>query len=275
MRLCALGLVVGLATVPTMIGAEIERRHAPTIGIDGVVNAASFRAAPENFIVPNGLFSIFGEDLALRTREVRPGDLDQGRLPTSLGGVRVSVAGQPAPLYFVSPGQINAQSPTALPPGETVVQIVREGLASNPVQVKVRSSDPGLFTFLGHPVVTHVDFTLVGRGEVGNSRPTHPGQYIVIFGTGLGLTLPPVLAGQLPNFAAQIMNPIRVWVGDRELVGGFIQYAGQAPRLAGVYQINLLLPDDTPLGDPAIVIEMAGIRSQPGLTIAVDPTAPQ
>jgi len=61
MRLCALGLAVGLATAPTMIGAEIERRHAPTIGIDGVVNAASFRAAPDNFLVPNGIFSIFGE----------------------------------------------------------------------------------------------------------------------------------------------------------------------------------------------------------------------
>ena len=271
MRLCALGLAAGLATAPTMFGAEIERRHAPTIGIDGVVNAASFRAAPDNFLVPNGIFSIFGEDLSLRTREVRPGDLDRGRLPTSLGGVSVSVGGQLAPLYFVSPGQINAQTPSLLPPEETVVQIVREGLASNAVRVKVRTLDPGLFTFLGRPVATHIDFTLIGRGEVEGSTPAHPGQYIVIFGTGLGLTLPPVLAGQLPNFAAQVMNPIRVWVGDRELVGGFIQYAGQAPRLAGVYQINLLLPDDIPLGDPEVVVEMAGIRSQPGLTIAVGP----
>ena len=224
MRLCALGLAVGLATVPTMIGAEIERRHAPTIGIDGVVNAASFRAAPDNFLVPNGIFSIFGEDLSLRTREVRTGDLDRGRLPTSLGGVSVSVGGQLAPLYFVSPGQINAQAPSSLPlpPEETVVvQIVREGLASNAVRVKVRTLDPGLFTFLGRPVATHIDFTLIGRGEVEGSTPAHPGQYIVIFGTGLGLTLPPVLAGQLPNFAAQVMNPIRVWLGDRELVGSF------------------------------------------------------
>ena len=263
MRLCALGL----ATATTTIG----RRHAPTIGIDGVVNAASFRAAPENFLVPNGLFSIFGEDLSLRTRELRPGDLDQGRLPISLGGVRVSVTGQPAPLYFVSPGQINAQSPSALPSGETVVRIVREGLASNAVRVKVRNSDPGLCTYLGRPVATHVDFTLVGRGEVGASTSTHLGRYIVISRTGLGLTLPPVLAGQLPHFAAQVMNPLRGWVGDRELAGGFIQYAGRAPRLAGVYQINLLLPDDTPPGDPEIVIEMDGIRSQPGLTIAADP----
>ena len=271
MRFRALGPALWLAMVPALPGAEIERRHAPTFGIEGVVNAASFRAAPDNFLVPNGIFSVFGEDLSLRTREVRSSDLEQGRLPTSLGGVSVSVAGLRAPLYFVSPGQINAQTPSLLPPDEATVQIVREGLASNEVRVKVRAFDPGLFTYLGRPVATHPDFTLVGRGEAGGSTPAHPGNYIVVFGTGLGPTLPPVIAGQLPNFAARVMNPVRVWVGDRELVGGFIQYAGQAPGLAGVYQLNLLLPDDIPTGDPEIVIEMAGIRSQPGLAIAVDP----
>ena len=271
MRLCALGPALCLATAPTLFGAEIERRHAPAIGIDGVVNAASFRAAPDNFIVPNGVISIFGEDLSLRTREVRPSDLDRGRLPTSLGGVSVSVGGLLAHLYFVSPGQINAQAPSFLPPEEASVRIVREGLASNEVRVKVRDVDPGLFTFLERPVATHLDFTLVGRGEVPGSTPAHAGEFIGLFGTGLGPTLPPVLAGQLPNFAAQVLNPLQVLLGDRPVPPEFVWYAGQAPGLAGVYQINLLLPEDTPIGDPDIVLEMAGVRSQTGLTIAVDP----
>jgi uncharacterized protein (TIGR03437 family) len=30
-------------------------------------------------------------------------------LPTSLGGVTVNINGTPAPIYFVSPGQLNVQ----------------------------------------------------------------------------------------------------------------------------------------------------------------------
>ena len=46
---------------------------------------------------------------------------------------------------------------------------------------------------------------------------------------------------------------------------------GQAPGFAGLYQINVLLPDDTPPGEVEVMIEVDGVVSQPGLTIAVDP----
>lgn len=270
MRVWALGPALWLATVSTVFGAEIERRYAPTIGEGGVVNAASFRPAPENLVVPNGIISIFGIDLALRTKTVGMGDLQQGRLPLSLGGVTVDVGGIPAPLYFVSPGQINVQAPSTLPPNQVTVRVFRESLLSNEVTVKVAKLDPGLFMFVGRPIITHLDYKLVGRGEFEGSTPAHPGEYVVLFATGMGLTLPPVLAGQLPMFAAQTLAPVRVWVGERLLEGAAsIQYSGQAPGLAGVYQINLLLPLDVPLGDPEIIVDT---RTQPGLTIAIDPT---
>jgi uncharacterized protein (TIGR03437 family) len=266
MRVWALGPALWLATVSTVFGAEIERRYAPTIGEGGVVNAASFRPAPENLVVPNGIISIFGIDLALRTKTVGMGDLQQGRLPLSLGGVTVDVGGIPAPLYFVSPGQINVQAPSTLPPNQVTVRVFRESLLSNEVTVKVAKLDPGLFMFVGRPIITHLDYKLVGRGEFEGSTP----EYVVLFATGMGLTLPPVLAGQLPMFAAQTLAPVRVWVGERLLEGAAsIQYSGQAPGLAGVYQINLLLPLDVPLGDPEIIVDT---RTQPGLTIAIDPT---
>ena len=112
-----LGLAAWLAVAPTLFGAETGRRYAPTIFVGGVVNGASFTPAPDNFVAPNGIISIFGAELSLQTRQVRPDDLVTGRLPHLLGNVAVSIGGLAAPLFFVSPGQINAQVPSALLPG--------------------------------------------------------------------------------------------------------------------------------------------------------------
>jgi len=270
MRPWTLGLALGLAAAPMLSGAERERRYAPSVYIDGVVNGASFTPAPDNFIVPNGIVSIFGEDLALRTRQVSQEDLFQGRLPYSLGGVSVRIAGQPAPLYFVSPKQINVQAPSHLPPGEAPLRINRESLVSNTVMVRVRDVDPAFFTVQGRPVIAHLDYSVVGRGEIEGSAPAHPGEYVVLFMTGLGPTVPSVIEGQLPS-ATTLLLPRGVWLGGRLLPPAFLTYAGHAPGLAGVYQINLLLPGDTPAGDLEISVEVDGLQSQPGMLLAVDP----
>jgi hypothetical protein len=152
MRSWIFGLALGLAAASLLSGAETEPRYAPSVYINGVVNGASFTPAPDNFIVPTGIISIFGEDLALRTRQVSQEDLFQGRLPYSLGGVSVRIAGQLVPLYFVSPNQVNVQAPANLPRGETRLRINRESLVSNEVMVKVREVDPALFTVLGRQV---------------------------------------------------------------------------------------------------------------------------
>jgi uncharacterized protein (TIGR03437 family) len=269
MRLWNLGLALGLAAAPMLSGAERERRYAPSVYIDGVVNGASFTPAPDNFVVPNSIISIFGEDLALRTRQVSQDDLFQGRLPYSLGGVSVRIAGQPAPLYFVSPKQINVQAPSHLPAGQAPLRINRESLVSNEVMVRVREVDPAFFTVLGRPVIAHLDYTVVGRGEIEGSTPAHPGEYVVLFMTGLGPTVPAVVEGELPG-ATALLLPRSVWLAGRLLRPEFVTYAGHAPGLAGVYQINLLLPDDTPAGELEILVEVGGPRSQAGLLLAVD-----
>ncbi len=270
MRPWTLGLALGLAAAPMLSGAERERRYAPSVYIDGVVNGASFTPAPDNFVVPNGIISIFGDDLALRTRQVSQEDLFQGRLPYSLGGVSVLIAGQHAPLYFVSPKQINVQAPANLPLGEASLLISRENLISNTVVVRVREVDPAFFVVQGRPVITHLDYSIVGRGEIEGSTPAHPGEYVVLFMTGLGPTVPSIIEGHLPG-PTTLSLPRSIRLGGRLLPNEFVTYAGYAPGLAGVYQINLLLPGDTPAGDLEILVEVDGVQSQPGMLLAVDP----
>jgi uncharacterized protein (TIGR03437 family) len=261
-----LALALGLALAPPLTGAETGRRHAPILNIDGVVNAASFAGAPDNFVAPNSIISIFGVDLSLRTRQAGNGDLVSGRLPLVLGGVQVRIGEIPVPLYFVSPLQINGQVPSELPPGEWPLTIVRENLSGeNAARVRVRAAAPGLF-----PFVIHTDYTLVGRGEWEGSTPARPGEIVLLFGTGFGSTAPAVFSGELPDFAARVVLPARARLGGAVLPAYLLHYVGLAPGFAGLYQINVELPADVAPGDPEFRIEIDGVLSQEGVTIAVE-----
>jgi len=260
-----LALVLWLALAPPLPGAETGRRRAPILNVDGVVNGASFAAAPDNFVAPNSIISIFGLDLSLQTKQVSESDLVRGRLPLVLGGVQVRIGEIPAPLYFVSPLQINAQVPSEITAGEWPVSVVRENLsAENAATVKVRPAAPGLFRF-----VTHTDYTLVGRGDPQGSTPARPGEIVLLFGTGFGATAPAVFAGELPDFLAPVVLPARARLADTMLPDHLLHYVGQAPGFAGLYQMNLELPADLAAGDLEIRIEIDGASSQEGVKIAV------
>jgi uncharacterized protein (TIGR03437 family) len=265
MRSRAFGLALVLALALMLFGAEKGRRWAPRVHIDGVVNGASFVIAPDNLVAPNSIVSIFGVDLSLRTQQVTRADMVGGRLPFSLGGVQVVIGGLLAPIYYVSPTQINAQLPAALAARDYRLRIVRESLRSTEAVVRVRAAAPGLF-----PVVLHSDFSLVGR-VAGKSTPARPGETIVLFGTGFGPTIPAVLEGELPNFIAPIQFPPVAWLNGQRLADNALQYVGQAPKFAGLYQVNLELPTDIPSGNLEIVIGINGVQSQRGLTVAVEP----
>jgi adhesin/invasin len=265
MNAWVLALACGLALAPPLTGAETGRRRAPFLNIDGVVNGASFAAAPDNFVAPNSIISIFGIDLSLQTKQVSQGDLVRGRLPLVLGGVQVRIGEIPAPLYFVSPQQINAQVPSEITPGEWQLVVVRENLSGgNAARVKVRTAAPGLFRY-----VTHTDYTLVGRGDPKGSTPARAGEVVILFATGLGATAPAVFAGELPDFAAPVVLPVRAWLEDAMLPDYLLLYVGQAPGFAGLYQINLELPADIAPGDPQVRIEIDGVKSQEGVRIVV------
>ena len=278
MAYLVLGLAAWLAAAPTLFGAEIGRGHAPTIFVGGVVNGASFTPAPDNFVAPNGIVSIFGRELSLRTRAVRPSDLVKGRLPHALAGVTVSVGGLPAPLFFVSPGQINAQIPTPILPGKWRLRVNRENLLSNVEMIEVRAVSPGLFawpaSFVEGPLraaVTHQDFSPVGRTDPEGATTARPGELIVLWATGFGPTRPTVFEGELPNFPAWLLLPSKVWLNGIAVPDHLVLYAGQAPGLAGLYQVNVILSKDAPTGDVEVMVEVGGIKSQPGMTIPIDP----
>jgi uncharacterized protein (TIGR03437 family) len=111
--------------------------NSASIGALGVVNAASYSAAS---LAPASLATVFGANLSSASAQA-----PAGGYPTSLAGVTVLLGGQPCPLWYVSPTQINFAVPSSITaPGRYTLMI---GSATSDVLIK--NVSPGIFTLKG------------------------------------------------------------------------------------------------------------------------------
>ncbi|MGI8744548.1 MAG: hypothetical protein ACR2NN_18640 [Bryobacteraceae bacterium] len=220
----------------------------------GIVNAAGFTPITSS-VAPNELVSLFGSNLAAGTQQAQ-----SLPFPKTLGGVQMTVNGRPAPLYFVSPQQISALVPSNLPETYATFQVTNNGVASNAVTVYTNNSSPAVFTSPANGVSSaaalHSDFSLVSA-----SSPAKPGETILIYLTGLGAVSPAIEDG-----AAGPSDPLskvptlpRVFFGTAQ---GTVTFAGLAPTLAGLYQINVTLPANAPGGSQFLSIDTAEALNQ-------------
>jgi uncharacterized protein (TIGR03437 family) len=194
---------------------------APVFAQQGVTNAASYKAGEA---APGAMISIFGDDLATVVRQA--GALP---LPAALGGTSVTVNGVAAPLYYVSPSQVNAQVPFETPAGTAQVQVSRGGTVSPVRQLAIAAASPGLFVALNGFAAINSASTYVRAGD-----------WITMYATGLGVVNGTVGNGQAPgNPPPQVKAPVTATLGGMTLT---VTWAGLAPGYAGLYQINAALP---------------------------------
>lgn len=205
----------------------------------GVVNAAS--SAPFTAGVSRGeLITLVGANLgpsALQVASTVP-------FPTTLGGVQVLINNRPAPIYYVSSAQIAAIVPYETTEAVAQIQVVNNQVASNVVTEFVNPTTPGVFTIppggIGYAAAEHADGSLV--------TPAHPaqvGETIAVFVTGLGDATPAVPDGA-PGVFGSTSNPISVYVSGTLAT---VPYAGLAPGLVSLYQINVQIPSGVSPGD--------------------------
>jgi uncharacterized protein (TIGR03437 family) len=149
------------------------------------------------------------------------------------------VNGVAAPLFYVGPGQINAQMPLAVPTGTPVSVIVKNaGQISNTATVSLVSAAPGVFTYGNNEAVVQNQDGSLNSG----TNPAHSGDVLVGYLTGGGPVNPagPWLTGAAsPNGLSQITSGYSVTVGNQPAQ---VFYLGLAPSEVGVYQVNFKVP---------------------------------
>lgn len=247
---------VGIGTQGTyslVVGLHAASFSGPGVYLNpiGVANAASYQPitaslAPGELIVlqGTGLYSGSGLDVA-----------PAGAFPTTLGGVSVTIDSTRCPIYYVSATQLAVIVPYEIASNTTYlanIQVTNNGVPSNVVQMYFQDSAPGAFSQsasgIGLAAALHATTGL----EITPSSPAQPGEYISIYLTGLGTVTPTVAdgavgpSGPLSTSDLNSQGNLTVLFNDYTTGSyenqGTIQFAGLAPSLAGLYQINVQVP---------------------------------
>jgi uncharacterized protein (TIGR03437 family) len=244
------------------IGRVAELGPAPSFGADGVANAANGRTG---LIAPGEILSLYGQNLgpAAGAGPIVESGL---KLASDVEHTEVFFDGVSGAILYTGTGQINVVAPETLVPGSTVtIQVVRYGIPSPAVDIPVTQMSPGLFGYMTegrlYAAALTSDFQLQGPGS-----PLQRGKAAVLYGTGIGLP-----ASKTSDEIAD--RPSEVAVRPTISIGGHpaeVLYAGGSPGLtAGLTQINIIVPPDTPTGTAVEVVITAGGQSAGGLWVAV------
>jgi uncharacterized protein (TIGR03437 family) len=234
-------------------------------GVTNAANSAPFTAQYS----PGEVITLYGTGLATSDATA------SAPFPLTLGGVQVLVSGTPAPVYSVcascNPNQISAVIPYTVSSDPSVVmtfQVSKGGTLSNKVNGYAGATQPGIFTIppggISDGAIEHADGSVVTT-----ANPAKPGETVAIFLTGLGAVDQNVTAGAAApsNPLANVLADLAVYIGSgSNQTQATVAFAGLAPALGGLYQINVTIPTGMPAGDQLIEI----VTSADGVNIDVD-----
>jgi uncharacterized protein (TIGR03437 family) len=227
---------------PALIPDSVPGAPA-SIFISGLANAASFTQT----YAPGMALSVFGSQLA-------PSVVGASGvpLPFSMAGVNAAVDGVPAPLYAVSPGQVNVQIPyETAANGTATLEIDNNGQATS-LTFPVATAAPGIFTDQNGAIIPD---GIAIRGQI-----------TTLFLAGAGGMTPTIPTGAAPDEGTPISNlpqPVQettVTVGD---IPAPIDFIGVPAGLVGVTQINFQVPNGVGIGTQTVVVTVSGISSAP------------
>jgi uncharacterized protein (TIGR03437 family) len=226
--------------------------YAQTVTPGGVVNAADYNSP----VAPGSVIAIFGANLAASTVAS-----SSAPMATTLGGTSVLINGAPAPLFAVSPGQINAQLPVDTPLG--TASLVVNGSA--PVSFPVAVSAPGIITYGNNrAIVINQDYSL--------NSPDHPaltGAWATVYLTGQGPVNPAVRSGMASpsNPVAVPTLPVSATIGGKP---ADVMFAGLTPGGVGLFQVNLRIPSMASGDYPLMITVGQAVSNAPLIAVSTD-----
>jgi uncharacterized protein (TIGR03437 family) len=257
------------ATLSIPVSFLVTTQTGPQIAIGGVVD----NAVGIGPVSPGDIAVAYGSNFTSAT----PQGAQSTPIATNLAGVQVLVNGTAAPIYFISPNQIDFQMPYATTAGTADIQVVNNSSAGNTVSVTVGAIEPKILVFLGYSgqppiIVNFADGSIATTDSGFTALPAHaasPGDTLVMYAIGLGQTSPAATTGAAASSTTlETINPASVMI---TLGGGFVTtvpvtpaFVGLAPGFVGLYQINFVLPSNAPIGSSVyLMLSVNGASSNP------------
>jgi uncharacterized protein (TIGR03437 family) len=234
------------AAVPPVISVPVTLvvGATSTVAITGLQNAFSFQST----FAPGMSMSVYGTNLSPGTQAAA-----SLPLPLTMQGISATVNGVAAPLYYVSPGQLNLQIPYETGAGPAVVAVNNGGqVAVFPFTVTMTA--PGLYS------------SAIDNSTGLPASSAAAGTVLLLFMTGEGDITPFLATGATPSAsttAAQLPKPrlpVAVTVGG---VAATVLFAGIPSGLAGVTQIDFTVPANAPSGTQEVVVTVGGVAAPP------------
>ena len=224
----------------------------------------------------NTYVEIYGQNFSTASRLWASADFSGVNAPTSLDGISVTVNGKPAFIYYVSPTQININTPEDTATGPVILQVKTPLGTSNAVTVNRARLSPTLQTvpqfLIGgkqYVVALTPDFTtFIGREAMLAGvafKPARPGDTISIYALGCGPTTPPTQAGVVAGQGSALALPFELKIGGTVAP---VSFAGVVGATIGLYQFNVVIPI-VAAGDQPIELTVDGIRNAQNLTIVI------
>jgi len=249
----------------------------PTTPIISGVNTTSTGL---NQISQNDWIEIRGTNLVPRTTPAggafwsNAPEFAQGRMPTELAGVSVTVNGKPAYVYWfcsaaTTPAcpadQINVLTPLDDYVGLVTIVVKNGSQTSGPFLRFKNAATPTLLLFSakGHAVATHLDGSVLGPATLfpGASTPARRGETITLWGVGFGLPTTPLTEGSSTQRGLLPAAPAC------RLGGSPVQVAA-ALASPGLYQFNIIVPDNAAPGERHFYCTFGEFLT-PGVLVAV------
>ena len=264
----------GQVAIP--VSLQIVPQSAPVAMFQGVQDNVLFAT---DSLAPGETAVVVGEQFTF-------GDLANGPSPPlamQVGGAQVLVNDQPAPIFYAGYGRIGFQVPYETPPGTATLRVVRDDQRGNAVSFTVVDRAPRLMRLgvadYGY-IVNQDGSNPIPATPDGTSHPAHPGDALMIFGIGFGQTDPPAASGAPAPGDEPLarVNPVPNVTFGGGFTGNAVtvqsSFAGLTPGFAGLYQVNVIVPEEAPTGPAvALTVDVGGITSNT-VRIAIDPLPP-
>jgi uncharacterized protein (TIGR03437 family) len=265
-QLCAAPQLCGSAQLST----AIQLAPAPFVSPGGVVSAASYSASGGR--APGEMVAIFGQNLApaLVPAAAVP-------LPDQLGQTELIYGGEVLPLVYVSDEVASAVLPYDLMTNRYYQMVAGVGNRLSVGQdVLLAPTDPAVFSADASGLGQGDVFQVVGSSFVlvNVANPAQAGDTVVLYAAGLGAVTVATPAGSPPPSGQYVYTSGSVTA----TIGGIparVRFAGLAPGFAGVYQVNVVVPDGVVPGNSVpLVLSVSSpgaptVSQSPPVTMAI------